>query len=159
MIDLAGDGLADLVVARGEYLDWYRSAGRAGYEPGRRVHLPGDERESPRLVFRDPQRAVMFADMSGDGLSDLVCVSRAGVHYWPNRGYGRFGRRTAMAGVGVLDHPDLFSPGRVKLADIDGTGPADLIYLAARGETPRKMDLARTRCGEDICHFGYPSVA
>jgi|GEM_PF-5322674 len=31
--------------------------------------------------------------------------------------------------------------------------------LAARGETPRKMDLARTRCGGDIYHFGYPSAA
>jgi RHS repeat-associated protein len=136
-IDLAGDGLPDLVIVRGEYIEWYRSAGKKGFEAGRRVHLPGDERESPRLIFRDDARAVVFADMTGDGLSDLVCVSRAGVHYWPNRGYGRFGRRVAMAGVGVLDHPDQFSPARVKLADLDGTGPADLIYLGAEGCTIR----------------------
>ncbi|EDM76670.1 hypothetical protein PPSIR1_38119 [Plesiocystis pacifica SIR-1] len=137
-LDLAGDGLPDLLIPRGEHLDWYRSAGKRGFEAAQRVPLPRDQHGSPRLIFRDPQRAVLFADMSGDGLADLVCISSGGVHYWPNLGYGRFGVRTAMGGDTLLDHPDQFSPARVKLVDLDGTGPSDLIYLGARGCFVRK---------------------
>jgi hypothetical protein len=32
-----------------------------------------------------------LADLSGDGLTDIVCIRDGEVSYWPNLGYGRFG--------------------------------------------------------------------
>ena len=37
-----------------------------------------------------------LADMSGDGLSDLVRIKNGEVCYWPNLGYGRFGSKVTM---------------------------------------------------------------
>ncbi|HZE32924.1 MAG TPA: toxin TcdB middle/C-terminal domain-containing protein, partial [Actinoallomurus sp.] len=53
--------------------------------------------------------------------------------YWPNLGYGRFGAKVTMDGMRPLDHPEHFDQRRVRLADIDGTGTADLIYLHRDG--------------------------
>src|SRR5262249_30752255 len=74
-----------------------------------------------------------LADMSGDGLSDVVRVRNGEVCYWPNIGYGRFGRRVTMDNAPVLDAPELFEPRRIRLADIDGSGVVDIIYLASDG--------------------------
>jgi hypothetical protein len=67
--------------------------------------------------------------MNGDGMVDLVRIRHASVCWWPNLGYGRFGRRIQMANAPFLDRSDRFDARRVRLADIDGTGPADLMYL------------------------------
>ena len=42
-------------------------------------------------MFADGTQSVYLADMSGDGLADLVRVRNGEVCYWPNLGYGRFG--------------------------------------------------------------------
>ena len=49
----------------------------------------------PDLNLAD--RRVRVADMSGDGLRDLVVIYDARIDYWPNLGHGRFGRRMRMA--------------------------------------------------------------
>src|SRR5262249_36934219 len=72
-------------------------------------------------------------DMSGDGLHDLVRIRNDEIRYWPNLGYGRFGRSVTMDGAPVFDSPELFDPRRIRLADIDGSGVTDLVYLAADG--------------------------
>src|SRR5581483_8497199 len=51
------------------------------------------------------------------------------IEYWPNEGYGRFGARITME-----DAPRLgpgADPRRVFLADLDGTGCADLVFVEA----------------------------
>jgi hypothetical protein len=53
--------------------------------------------------------------------------------YWPNLGYGRFGAKVSMDNPPQFDHPELFDPKRLLLADIDGSGSTDLIYLHAEG--------------------------
>ena len=35
--------------------------------------------------------------MTGDGLNDIVLVHNGSIDYWPNLGYGRFGKRITMA--------------------------------------------------------------
>ncbi len=72
--------------------------------------------------------------MSGDGLTDLVRVRNGEVCYWPNLGYGRFGAKVTMDDAPWFDAPDLFDQRRVRLADIDGSGTSDIVYLAAGGE-------------------------
>jgi len=128
-IDLTGDGLADLVVTEGEAFVWHRSLGETGFEPARRVlqRLEGDR--GPSVVFSDPSQTLFLADMSGDGLTDLVRIRNGSVCYFPNLGYGRFGARVTMDDAPWFDSPEAFDPGRVRLADIDGSGLTDLVYL------------------------------
>ncbi|HEX8336765.1 MAG TPA: toxin TcdB middle/C-terminal domain-containing protein [Pyrinomonadaceae bacterium] len=71
--------------------------------------------------------------MSGDGLSDLVRVRNGEVSYWPSLGYGRFGAKVTMNDAPVFDAPDIYDPRRVRLADTDGSGMTDLLYLAGDG--------------------------
>lgn len=136
-IDLDGDGHADLLISEGDVFVWHRSLEEQGFEAAQRVPLPWDEEKGPRVVFADGTESIHLADMSGDGQADVVRI-RAGVHgreicYWPNQGYGRFGAKVSMDNPPLFDHPELFDPKRLLLADIDGSGTTDLIYLHAEG--------------------------
>jgi hypothetical protein len=71
--------------------------------------------------------------MSGDGLADLVRIRSGEICYWPNLGHGRFGAKVVMGAAPLFDHFGTCDPARVRIADIDGTGPADLIYLGRGG--------------------------
>jgi hypothetical protein len=71
--------------------------------------------------------------MTGDGLSDIVRVRNGSVDYWPNLGYGRFGRQIGMRGAPVFDRPDRFRTDRVRLGDIDGSGTTDIVYVREDG--------------------------
>jgi hypothetical protein len=55
------------------------------------------------------------------------------VCYWPNLGYGHFGAKVTLAGAPWFDHPERFDPGRLRLGDLDGTGPTDILYLGPDG--------------------------
>ena len=92
-----------------------------------------DESLGPRLLFNDTTGTVFTADMSGDGLSDIVRIRNGEIAYWPNLGYGHFGRKVTMDDAPVFDAPELFDPDRIRLADIDGSGVVDVIYLAGDG--------------------------
>lgn len=136
-IDLDGDGHADLLISEGDVFVWHRSLEEKGFEAAQRLPLPWDEEKGPRVVFADGSESIHLADMSGDGQADVVRI-RAGVHgreicYWPNLGYGRFGAKVSMDNPPLFDHPELFDPKRLLLADIDGSGSTDLIYLHVEG--------------------------
>lgn len=133
LADTTGDGLADILVAGADHLTWYGSLGRDGFGPPVRVPVPADEDLGPRVVFADPTRSVHLADMSGDGMPDIARIRNGEVCYWPNLGYGQFGAKVTMDNPPRLDHPDRFDPRRVRLADTDGSGTADLVYLDPDG--------------------------
>jgi len=133
MIDLTGDGLADVLITDDNLFTWYASLGEDGFAEAGRVLQSRDEEQGPRLVDADGIQQIYLADMSGDGLHDLVRIRNGDVCYWPNLGYGRFGAKITMANAPVFDEPDLFSARRLRVADIDGSGTADLIYLGRDG--------------------------
>lgn len=133
LVDLTGDGLPDLLLTQGDSFLWHPSLGEEGFAPARTIRLPGDEAEAPRLVFADSTDSIYLADMNGDGLADLVRIRNAEVCYWPNLGYGRFGASITMSNAPLFDSPDLFNQRLVRLADIDGSGLSDLIYLSSDG--------------------------
>ncbi|MDK0575391.1 hypothetical protein P6P35_16230, partial [Clostridium perfringens] len=85
------------------------------------------------LVFNDREHALYLADMSGDGLTDIARIRNGEVCYWPNLGYGHFGPRVTMDHAPWFDSSGLFDQRRIRLADIDGSGVTDIIYLAADG--------------------------
>ena len=126
-LDLDGDGLADLVIWEEGGVRWYPSLGQAGFSEARTTYFDEDFRVDPAPALSDAERGIFTADMTGDGLADIVEVTAAGISYWPGLGFGRFGSRIAMPGF-VPGVPD-FDPRRLRVADIDGSGTADLIYL------------------------------
>lgn len=131
IVDLTGDGLADVLIAENEVFTWYPSLAEAGFGPAQQLHQALDEEEGPRLVFADGTQTIFLADMSGDGLTDLVRIRDNEVSYWPNCGYGRFGARVKMDHAPWLSSITQFDPHRIRLADIDGSGATDLLYLGA----------------------------
>jgi len=129
MVDLDGDGHADLLVTEDEVFRWYPSKAKDGFDASRTAPKARDEELGPALVFENEGESIFLADMTGDGLTDLVRVRAGAVCYWPNRGYGRFGAKVVMASPPVFDHPDRFDPRRLRFADLDGSGPTDLVYV------------------------------
>ncbi|MGV9884680.1 SpvB/TcaC N-terminal domain-containing protein [Streptomyces sp. NPDC003006] len=132
-VDLTGDGLADVLVTADDGLTWYPSEGPDGFGDSETVAAGSDEERGPRLLFADPEQSVHLADMTGDGLTDLVRIGNGEIAYWPSLGRGRFGPKTTMSGAPVFDHPDRFDQRRIRLADIDGSAPTDILYLGPDG--------------------------
>ncbi|MEY9987990.1 RHS repeat-associated protein [Streptomyces sp. V4I8] len=132
-VDLTSDGLADILVTEGDSFTWYGSLGEDGFDAGRRVPHPDDDGAGPRLVFADGEQAVYLADMSGDGLVDLVRIRNGQVAYWPSLGYGRFGSRIILRNSPWFDTTEAFDQRRIRLADIDGSNATDIIYLGRDG--------------------------
>lgn len=132
-IDLDGDGHADVLISEDDALVWHAALAEEGFGPARRVVQALDEEKAPRLVFADGTQSIYLSDMSGDGLTDLVRIRNGEVCYWPNLGYGRFGAKVSMDQAPYFDHPDQFDQRRIRLADIDGSGSTDLVYLHRDG--------------------------
>jgi hypothetical protein len=132
-LDIDGDGLTDILVAEDDIFVWYPSLSRAGYGLPNRVTQAHDERSGAVALTTDDYETIFLADMSGDGLSDLVRIRNADVCYWPNLGYGRFGAKITMPSAPLFDTPEQFDPRRVRLGDIDGTGATDIVYLSRQG--------------------------
>jgi RHS repeat-associated protein len=128
-VDLNGDGLADLLLTDDDAFTWYPWEVDEGFGSAQRVARPFDEERGPALILADGTGSVYLADMSGDGLADLVRIRNGEVCYWPNLGYGRFGAKVTMDQAPVFDFADTFDQRGIRLADIDGSGTADLVYL------------------------------
>lgn len=133
LVDLNGDGRADVLITEDDALVWHPSLAEDGFGPARRISRPFDEEKGPRVVFADGGETISLADLSGDGLADIVRIRNGEVCYWPNLGYGRFGAKVTMDNAPWFDHPDHFDHERIRLADIDGSGTTDIIYLHRDG--------------------------
>lgn len=132
-VDVTGDGIADVLVKEDDAFTWHPSLLEHGFGAAVRVPVPQDEREGPHVVFADGTQSIYLADMSGDGLSDIVRIRNGEVCYWPNTGYGTFGRKVTMDDSPWFEDPDLFDQKRIKLADTDGSGTTDILYLGRNG--------------------------
>ena len=133
LVDLTGDGHPDVLITEDEALWWHPSLAEAGFAEAEKVWQALDETDGPRVLFSDGTESIQLADMSGDGSMDIVRIRNGEICYWPNLGYGRFGARVIMDASPWFDHPDVFDHARVRLADIDGTGLIDIIYLGREG--------------------------
>jgi RHS repeat-associated protein len=132
-VDLTGDGHADIIITEHNIFTWYPSLAEAGFGAAERVQQALDEEKGPHLVLADSVQSIYLADMSGDGLTDLVRVRNGEVCYWPNLGYGRFGTKVTMDNAPWFDFPDLFDQKQIRLGDIDGSGVTDILYLTSDG--------------------------
>ncbi|KAF5966171.1 SpvB-domain-containing protein [Fusarium bulbicola] len=130
-LDLTGDGLGDLVAVDpvNKEILWQENLGTAGLSPLRRsVNMTN----VPQLMSDDPTVQVTFADMTGDGRSDIVRVSSGSVTYWQNLSHGQFSEPIRMYNAPKLES-DTYIAERIRLVDINGSGTNDLIYMPASG--------------------------
>ncbi|HZN08266.1 MAG TPA: SpvB/TcaC N-terminal domain-containing protein, partial [Pyrinomonadaceae bacterium] len=123
LIDLNGDGVTDAVRANNRF-EFYFNDPHHGWGETRRVERR-PLAEFPDVHFADPR--VHWADMSGDGLADIVMVYDGNIEYWPNLGHGNWGPRVHMQNSPRL--PFGYSPQQVLIGDVDGDGVADLIFV------------------------------
>ncbi|MHC2297248.1 SpvB/TcaC N-terminal domain-containing protein [Rhizobium mongolense] len=133
LIDLDGDGRPEVLISEDDAFVWHPSRGESGFGPAERVAKAVTEEAGPRVVFADKVQSIHLADLSGDGLADIVRIRSGEICYWPSLGYGRFGSKIVMDAAPCFDVPDRFDPGRIRLADIDGSGTTDIIYLHPEG--------------------------
>ena len=130
-VDLSGDGFADVLITKGARFEVYRSLARKGFDEATVISQATDEERGPRLLFADINGSIFLADMNGDGLADVVRIRNGEVCYWPSLGYGHFGAKVTMSNSPMLDTSDQFDPKHIRLADIDGSGVSDIIYLGS----------------------------
>jgi RHS repeat-associated protein len=129
MLDLTGDGKADILIAGENDFTWYPSKGKQGFDTGRKTIKTFNEEKGPAILFSGADESVVTADMSGDGLLDIVRIRNTNIVYWPNLGYGKFGAKVTMTNAPHFDNDENFNPGNIKLADLDGSGLTDIIYV------------------------------
>jgi RHS repeat-associated protein len=121
LIDLNNDGQGDILVSEDEVFAWYPSQGKAGFGGREAVAKSWDEEKGPALVFNDSTQSIYLAD--------IVRIRNGEVCYWPNLGYGRFGAKITMGQSPWFDLTDQFNQRFIHLADIDGSGTTDILYV------------------------------
>lgn len=138
-IDLTGDGLPDVLYAMADSseLVWEQNLGKQGHTASRRT-LSFASTDQPWLGLSNAtETRTLVADMTGDGLADLVEVSQASIKFWPNQGHGKFGTVVEMGSPPVFacgsGDSSVFDPDRLRLIDVDGNGLTDVLYLLPGG--------------------------
>jgi len=123
LLDLDGDGITD-VLRNGSKLECFFNDPVQGFY--KTVTIDKKRIGSfPNVSFADPR--VRIADMSGDGMQDIVLISEGAVAYWPNLGHGNWGPCVHMKHAPRL--PYRFAPAQLLIGDVDGDGLSDLIYV------------------------------
>jgi hypothetical protein len=156
LVDLDGDGVTDAVRSGGR-LECFFNDPAEGWNSTRHVERRALE-EFPNVNFSDPR--VRWSDVTGDGLQDILLVYDGNVEYWPNLGYGNWGRRVHMRNSPRF--PYGYDPTQILIGDVDGDGLADLVYvdhckvLLWINQSPSRLtghplSRTRTRCGWWTC--------
>jgi RHS repeat-associated protein len=129
LTDTDGDGRIDAIMSSDRAFAVWSNNGDEGWsEPILTPKGTGEER--PDLSLDDP--LIHLADMTGDGLQDLVEIRSGRIEYWPSLGRGRFGSRVLMTNSPRLRDLERES-GNTLLTDVDGDGCSDLVRVSARG--------------------------
>lgn len=125
LFDLDGSGRAGALNTSNETFRYSPCVGGEGFGPPIFIRRQHNLDVFPDVDFSDPR--VKLADMSGDGLNDIVLIHSGRIDYWANLGYGKFSHR-----ITLKNSPNLglnFDPKRLFLMDLDGSGTADAVYV------------------------------
>ncbi|MHC8404353.1 SpvB/TcaC N-terminal domain-containing protein [Pseudomonas sp. TMB3-21] len=129
LADLMGAGLSDLAMIGPRSVRLYANRREKGFAPAIEVPREKDQDNLPVLTS-SPGELIAFSDMLGSGQQHLVRIRHDEVKCWPNLGRGRFGKGRVLGSPGLAY--EAFDASRVRLADLDGSGSTDLIYLESR---------------------------
>ena len=128
LADLMGEGLSDLALIGPRSVRVYANQREQGFAAAREVSHDINDDTLP-VFSGSSSELVAFSDLLGSGQQHLVRIRHDEVKCWPNLGHGRFGKGIVLDFPGLAYHT--FDAARIRLADLDGSGAADLIYLQA----------------------------
>lgn len=123
-VDVTGNGLADAVMIAEDTVRVYPALGTTGYGA---AYAVAREAEVPCTTPQDGQTLLTFTNICGLGLSQRVEIRNGSVRCWPNLGYGKFGAEIKLKNAPTILKD--FDINRVRLADVDGSGLADFVYI------------------------------
>jgi RHS repeat-associated protein len=119
LMDLDGDGITDVLRNGAQFECFYNDPEKGFYK------VKTTKKTFTNFSFADPR--IRFADMTGDGLQDIILISSGRVQYWPNMGYGKFGEKINMTNAPVF--PEQYDPSQILIGDVDGDGQADIVFV------------------------------
>ena len=125
LVDLNGDGVVDLLQSGQSGFTLVYNDGDHGWDIPETVKRIHDLDRFPDVALDD--EGIHLVDMTGDGLTDIAYIESGQVWYWPCFGYGQWGDKVEMLHPPVL--PQGFDRSRLYLADLDGDGSSDLVYV------------------------------
>ncbi len=131
LTDIDGDGVTDLMATARDHLVVHHHRPGLGWTGTSVIDRQHDLDRFPDVSFGD--RGVRLADMTGDGLQDIVLIRSGDASYWPNLGDGRFGARVRLEAPPAF--PAQYRDERLMLLDVDGDGCADLVYCGDESTT------------------------
>ncbi|MDR0278901.1 MAG: toxin [Paucimonas sp.] len=137
LADLSGAGLLDLVLIGPRSVRLYANRREQGHAAPVEVAHAAD---ALPVIGDSRAELVAFSDILGSGQQHLVRIRHDEVRCWPNLGHGRFGKGFRFASLPFAH--DAFDASRVRLADLDGSGASDLLYLESDGAR-----IFMNRCG------------
>ncbi|WP_145931778.1 SpvB/TcaC N-terminal domain-containing protein [Yersinia bercovieri] len=123
LADLIGDGISDLALIGPKSVRLYANQ-RNGFASAQLIYQ--DEAVTLPIPGGSQHELVAFSDPFGSGQQHLLRVRHDSVTCWPNLSHGRFGKPVTLSGFS--QPAESFNPQSIRLADIDGSGSADLIY-------------------------------
>ena len=124
LADLMGKGIDDLALIGRNSVRLYCNKGPQGFAPAMDMAHPDDDLP---LLGNSETELLAFSDLLGSGQQHLVRIRHNEIKCWPNLGRGRFGKGFVFATL-PFTYAE-FDASRVLLADLDGSGASDLIYL------------------------------
>ena len=124
LADLIGGGLSDLTLIGPRSVRLYANRRNDGFAAP--VDISHDDDQLP-LLSDSPNELVAFSDVLGTGQQHLIRIRHNEIRFWPNLGRGHFGKGQLFATL-PYSYGE-FDANRIRLADLDGSGASDVLYL------------------------------
>ncbi|MHC8388071.1 SpvB/TcaC N-terminal domain-containing protein [Pseudomonas sp. MDT2-39-1] len=126
LADLTGDGLSSLVLIGPNSVRLYANQREVGFAKGEDVpHEPTDDRLP--LFSNSRSELVFLSNLLSSDMTELCRIRHDEIKCWPNLGHGQFGKGFVISGPSF--EYATFDAGRVRIADLNGSGAPALIYL------------------------------
>jgi hypothetical protein len=158
LVDMDGDGVIDVMATLEHHFLYIRNGNHSSilnFEHPIALERKHDLDEWPDIFFDSLDKRAHLADMTGDGSQDIVLIHSGRVDYWPNMGYGKFGKRNTICNSPRFSFN--FDPKRLFLTDVNGDGLADMIYVGF-GEVHLWINQSGNSWSDEIIIHGTPIV-